>query len=70
MCHPFNYCGHLASRWSAGGLQVYAVDDCTDFVISIGCDMVFLLRKYYCVVAEKSSILRKFLSGVHRGIDF
>ena len=44
--------------------------DYSDFVISIGCDTVFLLRKYYCIVAEKSSILRKFLSGVYRGIEF
>ena len=46
------------------------VDDCSDFVISIGCDIVFLLRKYYCVVVEKSSTLRNFLSGVYRGIDY
>ena len=62
--------GHLASRWSAGGRQVVFVYDCADFTISIRCDTVFLLRKHYCIVAEKSSILRKFLSGVHRGIDF
>ena len=44
--------------------------DSTNVANSIGCDTVFLLRKHYCIVAEKSSILRKFLSGIHRGIDF
>ena len=47
----------------------FVVDE-GDFVISIGCDTVFLLRKHYCISGEKSSILRKFLSGVHRGIEF
>ena len=44
--------------------------DYSDFVISIGCDTVFLLRKHYCIQGLKSGILRKFLSGVHREVDF
>ena len=31
-------------------LSVY---DYSEFVISIGCDTVFLLRKYFCIVTEK-----------------
>ena len=45
-------------------------DDFYNFVISIGCDTIFLLRKHYCIVVEKIIPLRNFLSGVHRGIDF
>ena len=47
-------------------LYVY---DYSDFVISIGCDTVFLLRKYFCVGAEKSSILRNLLCVLRRGIE-
>ena len=31
----------IVDRWEMGGV----VDDCSDFVISIGCDTVFLLNK-------------------------
>ena len=44
--------------------------DSTNVANSIGCDTVFLLRKHFCIVVVKSSTLRKFLSGVHRGIEF
>ena len=43
----------------------FVVDE-GDFVISIGCDTVFLLRKYFCVGAEKSSILRNLLCILQR----
>ena len=43
--------------------------DYSDFVISIGCDTVILLRKHFCVQGLKSGILRNFLSGVHRGVE-
>lgn len=37
------------------------VHDFYNLVISIGCDTVFLLRKDFCVGAEKSSILWNLL---------
>ena len=49
---------------------MYFNDDFYNFAISIGCDTVFLLRKYYCIVAEKIIPLRNFPSGVHREFDF
>ena len=44
-------------------------DDFYNFAISIGCDTVFLLRKYFCVGAEKSSILRNLLCILQRRIE-
>jgi len=34
-------------------------NDYSDFVISIGCDTVFLLRKHYCVVTGKSQSIEE-----------
>jgi len=69
MCHPFNYCNLLGKSMVGKWEIVFLAVDCTDFVLSIGCDTVFLLRKHYCIVVVKSSALRISLCVLRREIE-